>query len=714
MSSARSCPTCQSSDFEQDPSRGEVYCSKCGHVIESNNIVSELQFEEGSGGGCHVIGQHVGETGTARPTTAASMFGSQRESRHVTLQNARKKIKAVAAQLRLNNYCTDVAFNFYKRALQKRLTHGRKNTHVIAACIYITCRVEQTCHMLLDLSDIMQVNVYELGRTYLKLSSSLHINIPAIDPCIYIVRYASKLDLGDKTHEIEQTAMRIAQRMKRDWMHFGRRPSGLCGSALLVAARMHDAYCSVKEIISVVKVCEATIRKRLSEFGDTPTSRLTLDQFMTINLEEEEDPPCFKAARKKQIAPITKEVETSVSELEKQIEEELEKARMAKKKHYAAFFDSKDSLPIEDGKDEDRITEEIVLKETMDTVSSVIGTSLISHELHPSAAVLKLNETFGLADPQSKDGVHDNDDNVTSEVKVDSGELFTDDLDDNELDSYILDDRESSIKKMIWEKVNADWIKMSEEKARRKAEEEAELKLKESKGELPPPKKKRRARKKIVIQANSAGEAIEKMLTEKRLSNKINYEALGRIPDDPFSMTIRSASSQTALSNPVGSEKSTDGSCDINSSRSTSTFKSPAQTSTVSTIKRLPSIRNFVPSHIRVPTRSRTASTSSSVMSRFSESDNAPEKISSAENISTSEERSNKRKGRDENSAKTQSPAKRLHEESEVEEVFDDDDEEDEEPSETHISIAQLMAQRMGAGEGNDDLEEPLTDHDDY
>lgn len=38
---------------------------------------------------------------------------------------------------------------------------------------------------------------------------------------------------------------------------------------------------------------------RLIEFGDTPSSALTLEEFMTVDLEEEQDPPSFKAARKK-------------------------------------------------------------------------------------------------------------------------------------------------------------------------------------------------------------------------------------------------------------------------------------------------------------------------------------------------------------------------------------------------------------------------------
>lgn len=50
------------------------------------------------------------------------------------------------------------------------------------------------------------------------------------DPCLYIPRFAQMLEFGEKNHEVSMTAMRLVQRMKRDWMHTGRRPSGLCGA----------------------------------------------------------------------------------------------------------------------------------------------------------------------------------------------------------------------------------------------------------------------------------------------------------------------------------------------------------------------------------------------------------------------------------------------------------------------------------------------------
>ena len=65
--------------------------------------------------------------------------------------------------------------------------------------------------------------------------------------------------------------------MKRAWICTGRRPNGLCGSAILIAARYHGFKRSVTQIVKVVHVCEETIRNRLTEFKETNTAKLTME-----------------------------------------------------------------------------------------------------------------------------------------------------------------------------------------------------------------------------------------------------------------------------------------------------------------------------------------------------------------------------------------------------------------------------------------------------
>ncbi|KAI9528700.1 hypothetical protein NQZ68_017298 [Dissostichus eleginoides] len=165
------------------------------------------------------------------------------------------------------------------------------------------------------------------------------------DPCLYIPRFAQLLEFGEKNHDVSMTAMRLVQRMKRDWMHTGRRPSGLCGAALLVAARMHDFRRTIKEIVGVVKVCESTLRKRLIEFEDTPTSQLTIEEFMKMDLEQECDPPCFtEGLIKKKVKNLEielrkkmDEVEDEISGYQDEIDAELECARPKLRGVYAAY-----------------------------------------------------------------------------------------------------------------------------------------------------------------------------------------------------------------------------------------------------------------------------------------------------------------------------------------------------------------------------------------
>jgi transcription factor IIIB subunit 2 len=83
---------------------------------------------------------------------------------------------------------------------------------------------------LVTLTPPLQTNVFVLGNTFLKLVKALHLNLPIVDPSLYISRFASLLELGPKTHAVAQDAMRLAQRMNRDWIHIGRKPSGISGA----------------------------------------------------------------------------------------------------------------------------------------------------------------------------------------------------------------------------------------------------------------------------------------------------------------------------------------------------------------------------------------------------------------------------------------------------------------------------------------------------
>ncbi|CAF0773459.1 unnamed protein product [Rotaria sp. Silwood1] len=328
--SSKACK-CGGTEIDTDPARGVTVCMLCGEVIEDIRIVNEAEITETSGGGIQVIGQFLSENDVRGGSAGGMMNFNIRESRQITLHKARRGITDIASNMRMNHHCIDAAFKIYKMALDRGLSRGNKSTHLLASCLYIICRTEGTQHILLDFCDHVDADISVLARIYLRLARELCINVPHTDPSLLIPRYAAKLDFGDRTNAVSNTALRIVQRMKRDWLNIGRRSSGLCGSALLFAARMHNFNRTIQQIVDVVKISKATIIRRLQEFETTPTAQLNMKEFDTIELEEEQDPPAFsKAKRMTKLAQYEEsfnieQIEREILETQKQIDEQLER-----------------------------------------------------------------------------------------------------------------------------------------------------------------------------------------------------------------------------------------------------------------------------------------------------------------------------------------------------------------------------------------------------
>ncbi|CAG9538811.1 unnamed protein product [Cercopithifilaria johnstoni] len=524
----RKCPNCGSSEIDDDSARGDSTCMGCGTVLEESTIVSDVAFQENAGGGHSLVGQFISKE-RGQPTNLSGVPGlSHQESREITYYKGRKLIEEIASQLRINQHCVNTAFNFFKMCVSRNFTRGRVRSHVVAACLYMTCRLENTAHLLLDFSDITQVNVFDLGRTLNFLTRSLKINLPTTDPCMYILRFAVSLDFGAKQKEVVSLATRLVQRMKRDWIATGRRPTGLCGAALLLAARCFNFNRTVADVVRVVHISEAVVKKRLDEFGQTPSSTLTIDEFTSVDLEHCEDPPAFRESRRKaremqlqKEEEALRKIELEMPPMEVEVERALEKRRKErfKRTQYARMMSG--SL----GSESDELTpaDAVVRNEIVDLVFSaaISATPLsdvgMSSTYAPSLVSLGITPIKSEVEPTAE---------TKSEKLNGNGELDLEGIDDNEIDTYILTKEEVDLKTRFWMKLNGEHLKEMERRRREKEEEERE---KDNSA-----KKRRRTngiRKKEPIVAATAQEAMEKVIHEKKLSNKINYDILKEIED---------------------------------------------------------------------------------------------------------------------------------------------------------------------------------------
>jgi len=132
---------------------------------------------------------------------------------------------------------------------------------------------------------------FSLTQTYFQLAQILEVRLPHIDPTVYVYRFAKHLHFSCEQTKVSNDALLIIQPLSHDWMVQGSQPLSICGTALILAARMNDFCRSVREVVYIIKVADLTILKRLDEFKDTKSRDLIIEEFRKIWLEQAHDPP---------------------------------------------------------------------------------------------------------------------------------------------------------------------------------------------------------------------------------------------------------------------------------------------------------------------------------------------------------------------------------------------------------------------------------------
>ncbi|CAO3616901.1 unnamed protein product [Cunninghamella blakesleeana] len=546
------CHNCSSGRVETDPSTGTTFCVNCGDVLEENNIVAEVTFQEMSGGKTVLQGAFAGESGRI---SGGGPFGHGRgkEGQEQAIDNGRQRIAKLAHGLRLPERYRESAQRYYNLAVINRFTRGRKSDHVAAVCLYIVCRNEESSQMLIDFSDLLQTNVFVLGATFLKLVRVLCLKLPLIDPSIYISRFAAACDFGEYTHRVAQDAVRLVQRMDRDWIRTGRRPSGICGACLLIAARINGFQRTVKEMIYVVKVADQTIQKRLKEFGDTESANLTVRDFRDIWLETEADPPAYIKNRKTQalvedseseyvatpanddsdaeiptqeatlVENIPTQSSTSSSETKEITDNQndkddisVEKEKEVDEEATQVEDDSNNNIDNDDDKDEKNINKKILANPELDEQATLLQSEMEEYMDDALKASEGLEKTEKESDKEDKE----DDENEGKEESLS-------DVDDEEIEAVILSPEEVRIKSIIWYNENKEYLEEMEARARK-------IEVDKKNGVYT--KRTKPSKRKKLPTASTPAEAAKQLLNTRKISKKINQAVFDDMFESPESI----------------------------------------------------------------------------------------------------------------------------------------------------------------------------------
>eukprot|EP00916_Digyalum_oweni_P007483 GHVL01012648.1.p1 GENE.GHVL01012648.1~~GHVL01012648.1.p1 ORF type:complete len:624 (+),score=132.54 GHVL01012648.1:52-1923(+) len=268
------CLACGCTETDINPTRGETCCAGCGMVLEESAVVANLEFSERAGGGFSLQGQQV-------PSGYhAGIGGRSGGTSDEAVARGFSRISRLASRLQIAEHVEKGATRIYRAIFFRGFTKGRKSMHVAAGCLYLSCRMQKSPHMLIDFADVLQCSVKELGQVFLKLVRIFPPDeLPVVDPSLFMERFACRLDLGSADMMVARTAVRLMQAMNRDWIATGRRPTGLCGACLLISCRYHGFNTPPSKLADVVRIAESTIRRRLNEFQQTDASQLTREEF---------------------------------------------------------------------------------------------------------------------------------------------------------------------------------------------------------------------------------------------------------------------------------------------------------------------------------------------------------------------------------------------------------------------------------------------------
>lgn len=444
--------------------------------------------------------------------------------------------------------------------------------------------------MLIDFSDALQVNVYTLGTCFLKFRRLLGLKLEIIDPALYVYRFAAHLSLDDKANQVAMTALRLVARMRRDWIVAGRRPAGICAAALLIAARAHGFHRQPQDVTRILRVCGMTVTTRVKEFEQTPSSKLTLEQFNRIEFQSEADPPRFthnriREARARAIDENNLELLNSgvlddpmtgkrtmmkwregkmsrkaeeFEQMYKEVASEMERVIAAKNKDSS---DDNDDERIEEGNDQDvndtydgemgvnDVTDEpenplgdhdfeggkaadkpedqqVALRDKLETTESKLSQAY-PKDRFGKRIVLPVHATAEERQPptQPVEGRLD-----TKAWQKDMPKEMIDDI-----DSMFLTPEEAAQKEAIFNKQNKNYLaKEAMKEKQRTTEEQAQTKedeemVEQHKG-FERYNRKRKGRDKPAT--GTTEEVLLEALSNRKISRKINYDAMSAIFDD--------------------------------------------------------------------------------------------------------------------------------------------------------------------------------------
>jgi len=288
------CPVCGSTHLTKDHSRAELYCEKCGLVIDAEimdhgpewrafdsdqrekraRVGAPMTYTIHDKGLSTTIGwQNRDSYGHTIPTrNRAQLYRLRKWQTRTRISDGTERNLAIAltaldrmsSSLSLPRNVRETAAMIYRRAVRQKLIRGRSIEGVTAAVLYAACRQCNVPRTLEEISNIAQMAKKEVGRNYRNISRKLQLKLLPTTPQDYISRFCSQLKLSN---DVQVKTIEILKQASKKELTSGRGPTGLASAALYIASVICGEKRTQREVADVAGVTEVTIRNRYKELA---------------------------------------------------------------------------------------------------------------------------------------------------------------------------------------------------------------------------------------------------------------------------------------------------------------------------------------------------------------------------------------------------------------------------------------------------------------
>jgi len=286
------CPYCDGRNIIQDMETGEIVCQECGYVQKTDTMnrgqewraftLQDRRDKPRAGAPLNITVHDRGlssSIGYQNRDYTGKWINQERQIQFYRLRkwnrraniessNQRNLAKALGLLNQLGNdlnvprSVTETAALVYRQTLGKGGTRGRTISNLVAAALYIGCRMCDVSRSLTVISEAANISKKEAAKNYRYLHDLLDKDIPSINTGNIISMLVNKADCSVN---VERLAIEVLQAASDLRITSGKSPSGMAAASVYIACVLMGEKVTQGSIATPARVTEVTIRNRYKE-----------------------------------------------------------------------------------------------------------------------------------------------------------------------------------------------------------------------------------------------------------------------------------------------------------------------------------------------------------------------------------------------------------------------------------------------------------------